>query len=119
MSSFTPPNPYFNGIDFNDKFYSQTSGSYITLTYANNHYLYSYSGANAISKAITTNFNGSVGIGTTPSTFQLDIYNPSSTVNVCRIQSGSANGSLVLSGGIGGSLGYINFVNTAGTLCGL
>ena len=65
MRSFTPPNPYFNGIDFNDKFYSQTSGSYITLTYANSHYLYSYSGANAISKAITTNFNGSVGIGTT------------------------------------------------------
>ena len=45
MRSFTPPNPYFNGIDFNDKFYSQTSGSYITLTYANSHYLYSYSGA--------------------------------------------------------------------------
>jgi hypothetical protein len=38
MSSFTPPNPYFNGIDFNKAFFSLQS-SFVTLTYATKTYL--------------------------------------------------------------------------------
>jgi len=62
----------------------------------------------------TTVLNSNVGIGTTYSTsYPLDVYN--STVLGCRVQTGSANGYLVLSGGTGGSMGYVNFYKTDGT----
>jgi hypothetical protein len=38
MSSYNPPNPYFNGIDFNKSFFS-IQGNFITLAYATKTYL--------------------------------------------------------------------------------
>jgi len=67
MSIYNPPNTFFNGINFNNDFYSipnGPSGSNVSLSYANSHYLFSYSGANATSSATFTYFSGGVGIGT-------------------------------------------------------
>ena len=47
--------------------------------------------------------------------YNLDIYN-ASTGNALRVQSGSGNGSLVLTLGISGYLWYIQFLNSSGTL---
>ena len=60
-------------------------------------------------------FNGNVGIGTTTTTYSLDIYNSTASNNfVVRLQSGSGNGQLVLSPGLGSSLGYMSFMNNTG-----
>ena len=65
MSSNYPPNPYFPNINFNNAFWSAGVGNYITLSYANSHYLFST--GTATSTATTTFFSGSVGIGTSAS----------------------------------------------------
>jgi hypothetical protein len=71
----------------------------------------------SITKQLTV--NGNVGINTsTNSTYALDVYNPSSALNACRIQNGAGNGYLVLSGGASGLLGYITFFNGSGTQTG-
>jgi len=67
MSIYNPPNTFFNGINFKNDFYAipnGPSGSNVSLSYANSHYLFSYSGANATSSATFTYFSGGVGIGT-------------------------------------------------------
>ena len=67
MSIYNPPSTYFNGINFNNDFYAipnNPNSSGISLSFANSHYLLSSSGAAATSSATTTQFSGSVGIGT-------------------------------------------------------
>ena len=67
MSIYNPPNTFFNGINFNNDFYAipnNPNSSGISLSFANSHYLLSSSGAAATSSATTTQFSGSVGIGT-------------------------------------------------------
>ena len=64
MSANIPPNPYFNNINFNNSFFPSSSNNYVTLPYANSHYLLSFTGANATSSATFTYFSGGVGIGT-------------------------------------------------------
>jgi hypothetical protein len=62
MSSDAPPSYYFNNINYNSLFYGTnqtggTSGDGISVSYANSHYLASYSGAIATSLASSTSFN--------------------------------------------------------------
>ena len=61
MSAYFPPSPYFSNIDYNNTFFTSGLSNYLTLNYANSHYLYSY--GIATSTASITQFNGSVGIG--------------------------------------------------------
>ena len=114
MSSNYPPNPYFNNINFNNAFFSAGVGNYITLSYANSHYLFST--GTAISNATTTFFSGNIGIGTSASSYQLDVYGTST--NMIRLQSGGTNGQLILSPGVSGSLGYVQFMNNGGVQVG-
>ena len=118
MSSNNPPNPYFPNIDYNNAFFSAGVGNYITLSYANSHYLFST--GTATSTATTTFFSGNIGIGTSASSsYSLDIYNSTAPGNfVARLQSGGTNGQLVLSPGLNGSLGYVSFINATGTQVG-
>ena len=95
MAAFYPPTVYFPNINFNNDFYAipndPNNNQGISLSYANSHYLLST--GTATSTATTTFFSGNIGIGTTASTYQLDIY-AGSNVNVARIQPGSTNGFL-------------------------
>ena len=61
MSANTPPDPYFNNIDFNPSFFvAPTDGGGISVDYANSHYLQSGANVNAISTANSTIFNNKV-----------------------------------------------------------
>ena len=62
MSSQIQPLPWFNGIQYNPKFFSATSSS-ITLSYANSHYLLISSGSNPVSNATSTTFTNAVTTG--------------------------------------------------------
>jgi hypothetical protein len=88
MSANNPPNPYFNNINFNSSYFSSIS-DFITLTYANTHYLLSY--GNATSTATTTQFTGSVGIGATAS----------GTAGDLKISSGTVSNNLYINGKVG------------------
>ena len=62
MVSYYPPSTYFNNINFNNKFYTDTNESKgINLEYANANYLLSSAGI-ANSRAAITNFNGDVNV---------------------------------------------------------
>jgi len=58
MSSQTPPNPWFNTINYNPAFFSSASGGTVTLSYVNSNFLRITSGSNPISSATTTTFTG-------------------------------------------------------------
>jgi hypothetical protein len=65
MSANTPPDPYFNNIDFNPAFFvapTDVSGSGISQSFADTHYLKSATGDNAVSDANTTKFNNPISI---------------------------------------------------------
>lgn len=60
--NFYPPTIYFNDINFNNDFYAIPNNNQgISLSYANNHFLFSTGVAN--STATSTFFSGSVGVG--------------------------------------------------------
>ena len=62
-----PPDPFFPNIIFNPSFFvaaTSSGGGGISTSYANAHYLQSFTGDNAISDANSTKFNNNVGIGT-------------------------------------------------------
>jgi len=88
MSANNPPNPYFTNINFNSSFFSAIS-NYLTLAYANAHYLLSY--GTATSTATTTQFSGSVGIGATAS----------GTAGDLQITSGTVSNNLYVNGKVG------------------
>ena len=102
-----------------------SSDSVLRIYFANNDSTlfqspngYSFRRTDGVSLLFMTN-TYNIGINTTTNTtYALDIYHPSSTANVCRIQSGTTNGYMILSGGIGGSLGYVNFHKTNGSRVG-
>ena len=58
MSSQTPPNPWFNQINYNPDFFSNSSSTGITLGYLNANYLKITAGSNPISSSTTTTFSG-------------------------------------------------------------
>lgn len=59
MTSQPPPSPWFNNINYNNGFFTDSSISTgITLAYANSNYLRITTGSNPISKSTTTTFEG-------------------------------------------------------------
>jgi len=61
MSSITPPEYYFNGIDYNSQFFNTSSTSGVSINYANTNYLKRRGTATSIASG--TLFNNTVTIG--------------------------------------------------------
>ena len=65
MASFSPPNTFFNNINFNNDFFAipNDSSKGVTLSFANSHYLLTSPGTTPTSYATATFFSGGVNIG--------------------------------------------------------
>jgi len=100
MSSQTPPNPWFNTINYNPAFFSSASGGTVTLSYINGNFLRS-TGASTTSSCLITNFtNGSINLNGVSGTLTI----PANTGTAISVPNGNiqaktltTTGTLILS----------------------
>ena len=102
MSSQTPPNPWFNAINYNPNFFTASvSTAGVSSAYVNANFLKSSAGSNPISYATLTTFLNSIVLGNTTilqTGVNLDIRNNSvaSTMTV-RLNNGASLAQTVMS----------------------
>ena len=75
MTSATPPTYWFSGINYNPKLFATSSGSYVTLTYADSTFLKSYG---VVTSSASTTFLGQL-IATNDATSVFSIGNTLAT----------------------------------------
>jgi len=100
MSSQTPPNPWFNAINYNPTFFA-TSTAGVSLSYVNANFLKSSAGSNPLSYATSTTFLNSVVLGNTTilqTGVNFDIRNNSvSSTMTVRLNNGASVAQTVMS----------------------
>ena len=101
MSSGTPPNPWFNAIDYNPNFFATSSSASVSSAYVNANFLRSSTGSNPISYATLTTFLNSVVLGNTTilqTGANLDLYNTAASATMTiRLNNSSSVSQTILS----------------------